>query len=163
VAVYEPVVLSVAGPDDLARTGATMENVGMAATDGRLVDAMRVFAPWVCNDEEVAALEQTDFYQLWSTRVPAMLRFIQGDASYHGPRATDPEALARITAPVLVLQGQQTRLRTWFTSAAQYITNHVASSQFYELPGLGHFAPVLQPASIADELVTFFESTRQPA
>lgn len=163
VAVYEPVVLPVAGPDDLAATGATMEQVGLAASSGRLVNAVRAFAPWIGTDEEIAALERTDFYERWSTRVPAMLRFIQGDASYDGPRSTDPDALARIQAPVLILQGQRTRLHTWLADGAQYINDHVASSQFYELPGLGHFAPLLEPASIADELVTFFESARQTA
>lgn len=31
------------------------------------------------------------------------------------------------------------------------------------MPGVGHFAPVLEPEAVADELITFFESVRQPA
>lgn len=163
VALFEPGVISVMGPDDLPRTFATIEEMGTAASDGRLVDAARAFAPWICNDEEVAALERTDFFERWAGGVPAMLRFVQGDAPYQGPRSTDPEALAQVAVPVLLLQGQRTRLATWFTDAAEHIARHVATSQVCELPGLGHFAPVLAPASIADELITFFESVRAPA
>ena len=31
------------------------------------------------------------------------------------------------------------------------------------MPGVGHFAPLLEPEAVADELITFFESVRQPA
>ena len=93
VAAYEPGVVSLMGEDDLGRTFAIMEQVGTAAADGRLVDAVRAFAPWICTDEEIAALEETDFYERWAGCVPAMLRFVQQDASYQGPRSTDPEVL----------------------------------------------------------------------
>jgi pimeloyl-ACP methyl ester carboxylesterase len=160
VALFEPAVISVMGPDDHARTMAMAQQMGTAAGDGRLVDALRAFAPWICNDEEVAALERTAFFEQWAGGVPAMLRFIQGDAPYEGPRSTDPKALARVTVPVLLLQGERTRLATWFTDAAEHIARHVADAQVCELPGLGHFAPVLAGASIADELITYFESVR---
>ncbi len=39
---------------------------------------------------------------------------------------------------------------------------HATDSQTWELPGVGHFAPVLAPESVAEELVAFFESARQP-
>lgn len=96
-------------------------------------------------------------------RVPAMLRFVQQDGSYSGSRSTDPEALARITVPVLVLTGQETRLRPFFCAGAEFIAQHVADSQVWELPGAGHFAPLLAPESVADELITFFESASQAA
>ena len=116
-----PASMSLMRDDDLARTFATMEQVGTAAADGRLVDAVRAFAPWICTDAEIAALEETDFYDRWAGCVPAMLRFVQQDASYHGPRSTDPEMLATITAPVLLLRGRQTLLGTWFADAARHI------------------------------------------
>ena len=163
VAVYEPTLIPLMAEDDLADTLGTIQQVGVAAADGRLVDAVRVFTSWICTGEETAALAQTSFEDVWAVRVPAMLRFVQQDGSYEGPRSTDPEALARITVPVLVLTGQQTRLRPFFSSAAQYIARHVADSQIWELPGAGHFAPVLAPESVADELITFFESAVQPA
>ncbi len=162
-AVYEPTLIPLMAEDDLAETLGTMQQVGAAAADGRLVDAVRVFASWICTEEETAALTRTSFADVWAARVPAMLRFVQQDGSYEGPRSTDPEALARVTVPVLVLMGQRTRLRRFFNAAAEFIGQHVADSQVWELPGAGHFAPVLAPESVADELITFFESARQPA
>ena len=161
VAVYEPGVVSQMRDDDLARTFATMERVGTAAADGRLVDAVRAFAPWICTDDEIAALEETDFFERWSGCVPAMLRFVQQDASYRGPRSTDPEVLGAITVPVLLLRGRQTLLGTWFADAALHIAQHVSDPHVRLVPGAGHFAPVLAPEPIANELIRFFASVRQ--
>lgn len=163
VAVYEPTLIPMMAADELAETLGTMQQVGAAAADGRLVEAVRTFLSWICTEEERAALAQTSFDDVWAVRVPAMLRFVQQDGSYQGPRSSDPEALARISSPVLVLTGRETRLRPFFSAAAEFIAQHVADSQVWELPGAGHFAPVLAPESVADELITFFESARQPA
>jgi hypothetical protein len=54
------------------------------------------------------------------------------------------------------------RLRQFFSAVADLVTGHVADSQVWRLPGAGHFAPVLEPESVSDELITFFESARQP-
>lgn len=160
VAEYEPGVMSVMREDDLARTLATMEQVGTAAADGRLMDAVRAFARWIGTDAEIAALEETGFYNRWAGCVPAMLRFVQQDASHHGPRSTDPEALAAVTAPVLLLRGRKTLLGTWFADAARHIAQHVSDPHVRELPGAGHFAPVLAPEPVAKELIRFFELVR---
>jgi pimeloyl-ACP methyl ester carboxylesterase len=163
VAVYEPTLIAMMAEDELAETLDTMQQVGTAALDGRLVDALHTFSSWICTDDEIAALARTNFDDMWSVQVPAMLRFVQQDGSYDGPRSTAPEALGRITVPVLVLTGQRTRLRRFFSSSAEFIARHVSDSQIWELPGAGHLAPVLAPESVADELLTFFESARQPA
>ena len=162
LAAYEPGVMSVMGGDILRQTAGTVEQMAMAAADGRLVEAMRSFVPWICNDEEIAALP-TDFFDRWAAAVPAMLRFVEQDASYRGVRSTDPDELARVAVPVLLLRGEQTRLGTWFADGADFIARHVAEPQVRELSGVGHFAPLLAPASLADELIAFFESVRQPA
>jgi pimeloyl-ACP methyl ester carboxylesterase len=164
VAVHEPAVVSVMRDDDFARTSATMEQVGMAAADGRLVDAVRAFAAWICTDSEIASLEATDCYERWAGCVPAMLRFIQADASHVGPRSTDPEGLGMVTAPVLLLRGQQSVFGTWFADATRHIAQHVSDPHVRELPGVGHFAPLLAPDRIARELIPFFASVlQQPA
>ena len=90
-----------------------------------------------------------------------MLRFVQQDAAYQGPRSTDPEVLGAVTAPVLLLRGRQTLLGTWFADAARHIAQHVSDAHVRELPGAGHFAPVLAPEPLAKELIRFFESVRQ--
>ena len=163
VVEYEPGVMSEMREDDLAQTIATMERMGMAAADGRLVDAVRAFAPWIATDDEITALELTDFFERWAGGIPAMLRFVQGDQAYQGPRPTDPDGLRQVAAPVLLLRGQRTRLGTFFADAVQYLAQHIPDAEVRELPGVGHFAPLLQPEAIADELITFVESIRQPA
>ena len=90
-----------------------------------------------------------------------MLRFVQQDASYRGPRSTDPEVLGAITVPVLLLRGRQTLLGTWFADAALHIAQHVSDPHVRLVPGAGHFAPVLAPEPIANELIRFFASVRQ--
>jgi pimeloyl-ACP methyl ester carboxylesterase len=161
VAAYEPFVLAVMREGDIARTFATMEQVGLAAADGRLIDAVRSFAAWICTGAEIAALEETDFYERWAQCVPTMLRFVQEDASYDGARSTDPEVLETITAPVLVLHGQQTALGTFITDAARHVANHVPDPHTRELPGVGHFAPLVAPERIAAELISFFANVQQ--
>jgi pimeloyl-ACP methyl ester carboxylesterase len=161
VAAYEPFVLAVMREGDLARTSATMEQVGLAAADGRLVDAVRSFAAWIGTGAEIAALEGTDFYERWAHYVPTMLRFVQEDASYDGARSTDPEVLETITAPVLVLHGQQTALGTFIAAAARHVATHVPDPHARELPGVGHFAPLLAPERIAAELISFFANVQQ--
>lgn len=161
VAVYEPFVLSVMRDDDLGRTFATMEQIGAVAGEGRLADAIRTFATWICTHPEIASLEETDFYERWAACVPAMLKFVQSDASYDGARSTDPEVLRTVTAPVMVLYGRQTALGTFIPDAARHITQHVSNPYVRELPGVGHFAPLLAPDLIARELIGFFESVRQ--
>jgi pimeloyl-ACP methyl ester carboxylesterase len=88
--------------------------------------------------------------------------------AYPGPRSTDPEALRQVTAPVLLLRGQETLLGTWIAVSEQHVAQHVADPHVRELPGVGHFAPLLAPESVAEELISFFEkareeSARQPA
>jgi pimeloyl-ACP methyl ester carboxylesterase len=163
VAAYEPGVISLMREEDLARTRATLEQMGMAAADGRLVDAVRAFTPWICTDDEMAALGATDFFARWAGAVPALLQFFQNDATYVGPRSTDPELLRQVAAPVLLLRGQQTKLRTFFAETAQHIAQYVPDLNVRELHGVGHFAPLLAPEPLAAELISFFESVRQPA
>lgn len=158
LAAYEPFVIPVMRDADLARTAATMERVGMAAADGRLPDAVRAFAAWICTETEIAALEETDFYERWAGCIPAMLRFVQEDASYAGSRSTDAEALRRVGAPVLLLHGQRTALPIFVADATRHIAQHVRDSHVRELPGAGHFAPVIAPEAIAKELIRFFKS-----
>jgi pimeloyl-ACP methyl ester carboxylesterase len=157
VVEYEPYVMSVMRMDDIAHTMTTMERMSAAAADGRLVDAARAFASWIATDEEITALRATDFFPRWSDAVPAMLRFVQADRAYEGPLPSDPDALRRVAAPVLLLWGQRTRLGTFFADGVQYLAEHIPDTRVRALPGVGHFAPLLQPEAIADELITFVE------
>jgi pimeloyl-ACP methyl ester carboxylesterase len=162
VAVYEPTVMPVMREDDLADMGATLQQIGAAAADGRLADAARAFHPFVASDDELAALD-ADYYERSGPAFPPLLRAVQALQGYEGPRATDPEAMARISVPVLLLRGQQTRRATFYSDAERYVAEHVADPHILELHGVGHFAPALAPEPVAEALVSFFETIQQPA
>lgn len=162
VATYEPVVPG-SGEADMARFGAALEKVGIAAADGRLVDAVRTFASGICTDAEVAALEKTTFFERWAGAVPAMLTDLGQDLAYEGPRSIDPTSLEHVTVPVLIVRGEQTLLTSLWRESAEHITRHVPDTQVRALPGVGHFAPVIAPELLAEELISFIESVHQPA
>ena len=96
--------------------------------------------------------------QSWARGIPAMLRFLQADAAYEGPRVTDPDVLSQIDVPTLLLQGRPTALATLFTEANRYLSDHVEPAEIRVIDGIGHFAPVLAPERIAAALTSFFAS-----
>jgi pimeloyl-ACP methyl ester carboxylesterase len=160
VALYEPTVIPVMGEDDLADLGAAFEQVGAAAADGRLADAARAFHRFVANDDELAALDG-DYYERSASAFPSLLRTVQASETYEGPQSTDPEVMARIDVPVLLLRGQQTRRDTFYTEVEQYLAGHVTDPHLRELSGVGHFAPSIAPEPVAEALVSFCGSIQQ--
>lgn len=136
-----------------------LEPLESAVAEGRLADAARVFHPAFANDDELAAID-TDYYERSGTAFPMMMRTVKAAQAYEGPRSTDPEAMAQITAPVLLLRGQHTRRATFYADTEKYVAEHVTDTHIRELPGLGHFAPSVAPEPVADALVSFFESVR---
>jgi pimeloyl-ACP methyl ester carboxylesterase len=165
VAAWESGVSGEAfGPDgqaDMGRLAAAIEQVGMAAAEGRLVDAVRAFLIGICNDEEIVALGRTDFHERWSGGVPELLVFFQQLMAAEGPGPDAPEALAQVTVPVLLLTGKETLLEAAFRDATRHIAAHVADAEVREVPGVGHLAPVTAPERVAAELISFFEEIPQ--
>jgi pimeloyl-ACP methyl ester carboxylesterase len=157
-----PEAFGADGMADLGRLGDAIEQVGMAANEGRLVDALRAFLVGICNDEEIVAVEGTDFHEGWSGGVPEMLVYFHHVMSTDDPGTVAPEALARVTAPLLLLTGGETLLATMLGNAARYVADHVTDAQVREIAGVGHFAPVVAPEVVAAELTGFFESALQP-
>jgi pimeloyl-ACP methyl ester carboxylesterase len=149
------------GQADLGRLAAAIEQVGMAAAEGRLIDAVRAFLIGICNDEEIAALDGTNFHERWSGGVQELLVFFQQLMAAKGPGPDAPEALVRVTAPVLLLTGEETLLEAAFGDATRHIAAHVAHVQVREVPGVGHFAPVVAPERVAAELISFFQEATQ--
>ncbi|MDP8932176.1 MAG: alpha/beta hydrolase [Actinomycetota bacterium] len=161
VAAYEPAVWNLMREDDLVRFGATVEQWSEATADGRLVDAAHIFHRFVCTDDEFASLG-VDYLDRQARLFPLLLQELQQEASDEGSQPTDPEVLAQIDSPVLILLAQQTRLATWFTDSAQHVAQHVPDAHVCELPDIGHFAPLVAPEPVAKELVSFFEPIRRP-
>lgn len=50
------------------------------------------------------------FLERWAGAIPALLNDLGQDNAYEGPRSIDPEALERVSVPVLILRGEQTLL-----------------------------------------------------
>ena len=161
-AVYEPTVSQVMREDDLADRAATGQQMGVAAADGRLADAARAFHAFVANNDELAAFD-ADYYERSATSIPSLLQVVQQDQSYEGPRPTDPDVLARVTVPVLLLGGQETRRATFYADTERYVAEHVADPHIRELPDVGHFAPNFAPEPVAEALASFFASIRKTA
>ncbi len=138
-----------------------------AAGEGRLVDAARTSHRHAATDDEFAAFEAGylggEYFERCAQIVPAALQWVQQGATYEGPLPTDPEMLAQIAAPVLLLRGRETTpwLATALANSEQHAAHHVADLHVREpLPGMGHYAPLLEPERIARELSSFFESVR---
>jgi pimeloyl-ACP methyl ester carboxylesterase len=161
VVAYEPTVYALLGDDDLARFGAAIEQQMEAVADGRALDAARIFLRFVCTDDELAALDPA-YIDHQASIHPLVMEEIRQEASYDGPQPTDPRVLARIEAPVLVLVGQQTRLDTFLGDSAHHVALHVADSRVRELPGVGHYAPMVAPEPVARELTSFIDSLVLP-
>ena len=135
-----------------------MQQVGAAAADGRILDAAHAFLPGICTNNEIAALEETPFYEQWTGGIPALLRFLQQDMSHEGPRSTDPEALGQVASPVLLLRGEQTLLGTFFADVERYVCPARRQRARPRTAGRRSLAPLLEPEPIAKELISFFES-----
>lgn len=157
VAVFGPGVWSLMGEDDAARFGATVSKWTEATSQGRLLDAAHIFHHFVCTDDEFGALGENYLHQQASL-FPLLLEELQTGMFSPGPQPTDPEVLSRIDAPVLLLVAQRTELPAWFAASAQHLRQHLAHVLVHELPGVGHFAPMVAPQAVAEELVTFFEA-----
>lgn len=149
--------------DDFGRLGAAIEQVGMAAAEGRLVDAVRAFLIGICNDQEIEAIEGTDVQERWSAGIPELLVFFQNLMADVDDGPLAPAALAQVTAPTLFLVGTETLLETVFHGGAHQLADLVAGARVREVPGVGHFAPVVSPGVVADELTHFFRTALQPA
>ena len=148
--------------EDLGRLGPVIEQVGIAANEGLLTDAVRAFFAGICNDEEIAAAEGTDVHERWSVGVPDLLVGFRNlaEETELGPFA--PTALARVTAPTMFLVGTETLLNQLFHSAARHLADQIENAQVHEVPDVGHFAPVSAPDVVAAELTRFLESVPQP-
>lgn len=154
---YEPTIIPLMRSDDAARRDAMYQQLAMAAAEGRMADAARAFHELVSTAGELAALD-ADYFERCASSVPALLRAGRDAATYRGPVSTDPEALAKVTVPVVLLRGGQTRLGTFYADTERHLAEHVAEAHVRPpLPGLGHMGPLLDPEPIATELTSLVQ------
>jgi len=106
----------------------------------------------------MATLDAAGAFEIMGSNIPADLMMIQQSNEYQGPSDTDPSALAKITAPVLLLQGGRTsdKSRSWFHAGVQHVAEHVPQATVNEFADLGHLAPMVDPEPVAEEIARFF-------
>jgi len=163
VAVYEPTVIPVMQQVERDSLLDMAKQMGVADREGRLQDAARSFHAWLGTHEEMAALD-ADYLLRCAAVIPAALRSIHQSTSFEGSQPTDPEVLGKVSVPVLLLRGQRTLRDTFYADSELYVAENVGDPHLREpLPGLGHWAPILDPEPIVNEWIRFFESVMQPA
>ena len=146
MAAYEPTIIPVMRGDDTVLRDVMYKQFGEAAADGRLAYAARAFHDFVCTDDESAVLNP-DYFERCAAVVPALLQDGQQGAAHEGPLSTDPQVLAGVTAPVLLLRGQHTQLDSFYTDTERHVAEHVADPRVRPpLPGLGHLPRCSHPS-----------------
>ncbi len=161
VAALEPVAASLMDEQEQAALGGAVARTGELAAEGRLTEAVRAFAGWPFNDEDIAVAEDAGYFEAAGRYVPNLLSFFQQLREYQGPKPDDPAVLGVISAPVLVLHGSETK--PFLTASARHVASHVPNARVQQIPGAGHAAPLTHPEALAAALTEFFSPAQQPA
>jgi pimeloyl-ACP methyl ester carboxylesterase len=154
VAVYEPPLGPLMEEHERAARGSAVARIGELVAEGRLTDGARRWADFVFHDEETVTLESVGYLEATGRYVPVLLDDIEQAMRFGGPDPADPEILARISAPLLVLHGPATR--PFFTAAARHVADHAPNARLQEISGAGHAAPLTHPRALAEALTGFF-------
>jgi pimeloyl-ACP methyl ester carboxylesterase len=161
VAAVGPGMPGLMDEQERAAFGAAVARTGELAAAGDLTAAVRAFAGFVFNDEDIAVAEDASYFEAAGRYVPNMLNFLRQQMEYEGPMPDDPAVLGAISAPVLVLPGSDTR--SYETASARHLAGHVRNARVQEIPGAGHAIPLTHPKALAEALTEFFAPARQPA
>ena len=159
VAVFEPPLGAVMDEHQRTARGGAVARMGELAAEGKLADAARTWGGFVFDDEEIAALGSAGYFEAAGRYVPVLLNDIQQAMRSEGPDPADPEVLERISAPMLVLHGPDTK--PFFTAAARHVAHHVPNARIQQIPDVRHAAPLTHPEALAEALTEFFWSAQQ--
>jgi len=160
VAAIEPVANSQMDEQEQAALGGAVARAGELAAEGNLAAAMRAFADYPFNDDDIAAAEAAGYFEASARYAPKMLKLFQHLREHEGPLPDDPVVLGAISAPVQVLHG--TDSRPFVTTSAQHVVDHAPNATTREMPGAGHAAPLTHPEALAEALTEFFSVAQQP-
>jgi pimeloyl-ACP methyl ester carboxylesterase len=160
VALYEPHVIELYGPQDVARADAALERMQAAADEDRLVEAAEVFFEEITlpNPEELAALSESGAFDSIGPIMPNIVREI---SQWQLPRASDSLPLDEINVPVLLLHGSHSH--RFYTHVVEHLSARLPNADVQQVAECGHFSPWFTPAPIADHIVQFFEAAPEPA
>jgi pimeloyl-ACP methyl ester carboxylesterase len=161
VIAYEPPVFQVLDDSDMEHIMGTIAQVAKLAQAGRPADGHRAFLEIVSNDEELAGMTELDLPGLLAPNVEIELAKLAAMADRMPPSATEPDQLAKIQAPVLLLHGTRSAPAFTFVDGIRYVTEHVPQAQVRVVEGAGHLAPLFQPGPVADQIAAFLVPTAQ--
>jgi pimeloyl-ACP methyl ester carboxylesterase len=160
VAPVEPVMPRLMDEHEQVVIGDAVARMGELAAEGRLTDAMRAFAGFPFNDEDIAVAEDAGYFEAAGRYVPNLLDLLQQHVAGEGSTVDDPAVLGAISAPVLVVHGSDTK--PYATAAARHVVQHVPNARIREIPGAGHASPLTHPEALADALTEFFSPAQRP-
>jgi pimeloyl-ACP methyl ester carboxylesterase len=160
VVAYEPGALETIGEETFAGMRATLARMTDEVEQGRPSEAARLWAAFVYNDEELATMVAYKLNEVAAPNIPADLGMLP-NLDPTRPSPTDPTALATISVPVLVLQGERTTL-SWFDRSIRHLAEHVPDCEIRTVPGAGHAGPRHAPEPVAAELIRFLPKIRVP-
>lgn len=161
VVPYGTLVPSVAGEQAMASLGAAVARTGELAADGRLEDAVRVFAAWPFTEDDMAGAEILGYFEAAARYVPNLLGFLQEAQKVERPPQEDLTLLGSIKVPVLALEGADSESSA--LAGSRHVANHVPDGRVQEIPGAGHAANLTHPEKFAEALTEFFTSVPQSA
>ena len=151
-ATYEPLVLEVMS-DELGTSFMEMlSRMGKLAGAGRRVDT---FIEFFASDSEARAIPAR-YFDGWARNVPVHLEEVEQPFGSDAPSPTAPGALEQITAPVLILQGTDSVPHGFGSDGAEHVVEHLRAPSVRSIPAAGHFAPIVDPSTVAGELADFF-------
>lgn len=158
VAAYEPALSYVLTPEDGALIGEAVGRAAEATADGRFAQGIQEFTiNYAATDDEAASLSSRGYFQAAARNAPALVQAFSQDlesASVTG----EPSALSQIEQPTLLIRGMESALRS-SEDAVDHAAAHIPGARVRGFPGAGHFAPILKPEPLAEELIRFFEET----
>ncbi|MBX2997807.1 MAG: alpha/beta hydrolase [Caldilineaceae bacterium] len=164
VAAYEPGANEVMSEEVATCLSEAFIRMGELVAEGRLLDAARVFiekSNVIYTPEELAGGTPQEFWEAAAPNIPDFLHEEQQMAESGQPGPTDPAVLTKITVPVLLLRGSESK--PWFVDSLRHVADHLPNSHQREIVGAGHFGLHTEPEAVADELTRFFTSVQQPA
>lgn len=154
VAACEPVANSLMDEQEQAALRAAVSRAGELADDGNLTAAMRAFAVYPFTGEDSALADGVGYFESADRYVPTLFDFFKQFGEYEGPLPDDPAVLTAISAPVLVLHGENTK--PFLVTSAQHVASHVPNARIQAIPGAGHASPLTHPGPLAKALTEFF-------
>jgi len=156
VAVYEPLVFEIIGEEDAEDIENAVNRLRQLASEGKPYDAVYDWMTGYANKEELAALSVSGWLDEGQKYIPVLLGILERAAEAKGPGPNDSAVLKQITAPVLIMQGANTK-RKWFIESADYIHTHVANSTIVKIPDAGHSGVWVKPEAVSVKMKQFFE------